>query len=317
MAGRIDVHHHFMSQAYIDAMGVERVASPGSAGHAEAFSAEQSLAFMEAAGIATAILSVSAPGIDLGVPQRTADLARQCNEAQARYVQDHPGRFGFLAILPLPNIDASLRELAYAFDTLGADGAVAMSNYGGAYIGSPDFWPVFEELDRRGSVLLVHPAQPLGYRGFPGVSLSTLEFPFDTARAITSVLYHGTSARYPRTRFIWPHGGGAMPHVAGRMAALSQRNPEFELRGPERMSAALRGFYYDTTQSLSRPTFAALSALAPFEHLLFGSDCPFASEGLMRQSLGELDALGLAAERRAKLERENALALFPRLARSR
>jgi len=314
MARRIDVHHHFMSQAYIDAMGVERVASPGSAGHAEAFSAEQSLAFMEVAGIGTAILSVSAPGVELATPQATATLARECNEAQARMAADHPGRFGMLAILPLPDIDASLAEIAYAFDTLGADGAVVMSNYGGEYIGSPEFSPVFDELNRRKAVLLVHPSAPLGYRGFPGVSLSTLEFPFDTARAMASVLYYGTPARFPHVKFIWPHAGGAMPTMAGRTAALSQRNAKFELRGPEKMTQALRGFYYDTTQSLSRPTFAALSALAPFEHLLFGSDCPFASEGLVRASLAELEELALTPDRQAQFERGNALALFPRFA---
>ena len=312
MARRIDVHHHFMSQAYIDAMGVERVASPGSAGKAEAFTAERSLAFMEVAGIETAILSVSAPGVELETAAKTAWLARDCNEAQARYVRDHPGRFGMLAILPLPDIDASLAEIAYAFDTLGADGAVAMSNYRGEYIGSPDFSLVFAELNRRKAVLLVHPAQPAGFRGFPGVSLSTLEFPFDTARAMASVLYYGTPTRYPDVKFIWPHGGGAMPAMAGRTAALSQRNARFELRGPEKMSQALHGFYYDTTQSLSRPTFAGLSALTPFEHLLFGSDCPFASEDLVRQSLGELERLALSPEQQARLDRGNALALFPR-----
>jgi len=314
LARRIDVHHHFMSQAYIDAMGVERVASPGSAGHAEAFSAEQSLTFMEIAGIETAILSVSAPGVEMGTPQRSARLARACNETQACYVHDHPGRFGMLAILPLPDIDASLAEIAYAFDTLGADGAVAMSNYGGEYIGSPDFAAVFDELNRRRAVLLVHPSAPLGYRGFPGVSLSTLEFPFDTARAIVSVLYYGIPERYPNVKFIWPHAGGAMPTMAGRTAALSQRNAKFALRGPEKMTEALRGFYYDTTQSLSRPTFAALSTLAPFDHLLFGSDCPFASEGLVRASLAEMDALHLAPQQQAQLDRGNALALFPRFA---
>jgi predicted TIM-barrel fold metal-dependent hydrolase len=314
MPRRIDVHHHFMSQAYIDAMGVERVASPGSAGKAEAFSAEQSLAFMDAAGIETAILSVSAPGIDLETPEKTARLARDCNEAQARYVRDHPGRFGMLAILPLPDIDASLAEIAYAFDTLHADGAVVMSNYRGGYIGDPGFAPVFAELNRRKAVLLVHPAQPEGFRGFAGVSLSTLEFPFDTARAIVSVLYHGTPVRFPDVKFIWSHAGGAMPYMAGRTAALSQRNARFELRGPERMTQALRGFYYDTTQSLSRPTFAALSTLAPFEHILFGSDCPFASVDLVRATLSEMERLALTSVQQAKLDRENAQALFPRFA---
>ena len=73
MPGLIDVHHHFMSQAYLDAVGVERAASPGSAGHVEPWSAEQSLEFMDLAGIEAAILSVSAPGIDMGGARPTAD----------------------------------------------------------------------------------------------------------------------------------------------------------------------------------------------------------------------------------------------------
>jgi predicted TIM-barrel fold metal-dependent hydrolase len=74
----------------------------------------------------------------------------------------------------------------------------------------------------------------------------------------------------------------------------------------------MRNFYYDVTQSLSRPTFAALCALAPFEHLLFGSDCPFARAPQVNASLGELDRLGLAPDEREQIERSNALALFPR-----
>ncbi len=76
MPGLIDVHHHFMSQAYLDAVGVERAASPGSAGHVEPWTAQQSLEFMDMAGIAAAIISVSAPGIDMGTPLATAELAR-------------------------------------------------------------------------------------------------------------------------------------------------------------------------------------------------------------------------------------------------
>jgi len=314
MPRRIDVHHHFMSQDYIDAVGVERVASPGSAGHAEAWSAQQSLAFMDAAGIETAVLSVSAPGVELETPDRTAWLARACNEAQARIVGDHRRRFGMLAILPLPDIDASLREIEHAGDTLAADGIVVMSNYAGDYIGSPRFWPVFEELNRRKAVLLVHPSAPQGYRGFPGVSLSTLEFPFDTARAIVSMLYYGTPERFPDVKLIWSHAGGAMPYMVGRTAVLSQRNRNFQQRGPDKMVAAMRGFYYDLTQSLNAPTFAALSTLVPFDHLLFGSDCPFASEPLIKASLEELERLALAPDQQQRLERGNALALFPRFA---
>jgi predicted TIM-barrel fold metal-dependent hydrolase len=312
MPGLIDVHHHFMSQAYLDAVGVERAASPGSAGHVEPWTAEQSLAFMDMAGIAASIISVSAPGIDMGGTSRTAELARQCNEEQAGMVREHPRRFGFLAILPLPDIDSSLREIEHAFGTLNADGVVMMSNYNGEYIGSPKFWPVFEELNRRKAVAFFHPVAPANYRGFSGISLSTMEFPFDTARAIMSMLYYGTPEKFPDMNMIFSHAGGAMPYLAGRTAVLSQRNKDFKLSG-DKLMPAMRNFFYDVTQSLSAPTFAALRALVPPDRLLFGSDCPFAKEPQVRAVLGELDRLELAPAERAKLERGNALALFPRL----
>lgn len=313
MAGLIDVHHHFMSQAYLDAVGVERAASPGSAGHVEPFTAAQSLEFMDMAGIAAAVISVSAPGIDMGSTAATATLARECNEAQARMVHDHPKRFGSLVILPLPDIEASLREIAHAYDALKADGVVMMSNYGGEYIGSEKFWPVFEELNRRKAIAFFHPVAPENFRGFPGVSLSTMEFPYDTGRAIMSMLYYGTPEKFSSVKMIFSHAGGVMPYLAGRTAVLSQRNKNFKLSG-DKLMPAMRSLYYDVTQSLSAPTFAALRALAPLEHLMFGSDCPFAKEPQVRAVLGELDRLGLSSTERDKLERGNALKLFPRFA---
>ena len=312
MSGLIDVHHHFMSQAYLDAVGVERAASPGSSGYVEPWSAQQSLEFMDMAGIAAAVISVSAPGIDMGPPHATAALARDCNEQQARMVADHPKRFGSLAIVPLPHIELTLGEIDHTLSTLKADGVVMMSNYGGEYIGSPKFWPVFEELNRRKAAVFFHPAAPENYRGFPGVSLSTMEFPFDTARAIMSMLYHGTPEKFPNVKMIFSHAGGVMPYLAGRTAVLSQRNKGFRLSG-ERLVPAMRNFYYDVTQSLSAPTFAALRTLVPMDHLLFGSDCPFAKELQVRAALTELDRLELPPAEREALESGNALRLFPHL----
>ena len=214
MPGLIDVHHHFMSQAYLDAIGVERAASPGSAGHVEPWTTQQSLEFMDKAGIEASIVSVSAPGIDMGTPLATSDLARACNEAQARMVHDHPKRFGSLAILPLPHIELSLGEIEYAFGTLKADGVVMMSNYGGEYIGSPKFWPVFEELNRRKAVAFFHPVAPEGYRGFPG----------------RLALHHGVSVR---------HGAGDHEHALLRHAGAVPRH-EHDLLARRRRHALSR-----------------------------------------------------------------------------
>lgn len=311
MAGRVDVHHHFLSQEYLDAVGIEQAAMPGSSGHVEPWTAQQSLELMDAFGIAGAVISVSAPGVGLENAQKTADLARACNEAQAKIVRDHPRRFGMFAILPLPYIDASLRELEYAYSALSADGVVVMSNYSGEYIGARKFWPLFAGLNRHKSVLLVHPTLPHEYRGFPGISLSTLEFPFDTARAIVSMLYDGTPENFPDVRIIWSHAGGAMPYLAGRTAVLSRRNKNFQLSG-DKLVPAMRNFYYDLTQSFNAPTFEALRELVTIDHLLFGSDCPFAREPQVQSSIDEFERLNLTPDERKRLNSANALALFPR-----
>ena len=188
-----------------------------------------------------------------------------------------------------------------------------MSNYAGEYIGSPKFLPIFDELNRRKAVAPIHPTLPHNYRGFPGVSLSTMEFLFDTARAIMSMLYYGMPEQCPDVRMIWTHSGGAMPMIAGRAAVLSQRNREFRLSW-DKLFPALRAFYYDVTQSLSAPTFAALRLVTTPDHILFGSDCPMAREPQVRAALDERERLQLPLVERAKIDRENALALFPRFA---
>jgi predicted TIM-barrel fold metal-dependent hydrolase len=310
---RIDVHQHYLAKHYLDAVGMDRITANSTVRSLPEWSVAGSLELMDKVGIDSAILSVSDPGIELETDERTARLARECNEGQARVVSDRPTRFGFFAALPLPNVADTLREIAYCLDDLHADGVGMLSNYRGAYVGDPAFWPVFEELDRRRAILFVHPTRPSGTSGIPGMAPAILEFPFDTTRAIVSLLYYGTAARFPNVRVIWTHGGGAMPYMAGRTAVVSARDPKFQQSGPGRLVPALQNFYYDLTQSASRPTFAALRSLVPYEKLLYGSDRPFAAENQVRLAMDDFAGLDLTDAERSAITRDNAVALFPRL----
>jgi predicted TIM-barrel fold metal-dependent hydrolase len=109
-------------------------------------------------------------------------MARAHNEYAADLVREHPGRFGFFAKLTLPDLDWALDELAYAYDDLGADGIVLHANCKGLYLGDPAFDALFDELDRRRSVIFVHPSTLPG-PGVPGIPAYAADFLLDTVRA--------------------------------------------------------------------------------------------------------------------------------------
>ena len=199
------------------------------------------------------------------------------------------------ASLPLPDVAASLAELAYALGELGADGVALLSNYDGRHLGDGLFAPLFEELDRRGAVVHVHPIAPPACRGLlPGYPDPFIEFPFDTTRAVTSMLYAGAFTQWRRISFIFSHGAGAVPMLAQRIVALAQMTQSV----PDPLGQLAR-IHADAVTTTSRPAFAAAMELLGPRRILFGSDYPYVpvaatAEGLRGLGLqtDTLDAIG-------------------------
>ena len=271
---------------------------------------------MDANGIATAFTSISSPGLALDDARARADLARRCNEYAAALAADHPGRFGVFATVPLPDVDAAIAEIDHAFDVLDVDGVCLLTNYQGGYLGDPEFRPVMAELDRRAALVFVHPMAPTACPVCAsGLSLSTLEFPFDTTRAIASLLLEGTLATYRRIRFIFSHGGGALPFLAGRLEALTRNRPNLAEVAPDGVIAELRRLSFDTALAANRLVFGSLLELVPVEQILFGTDFPFGSPDVVARTLAGLGTLGLSASALEQIESGNARRLFARCAR--
>ena len=111
---RIDIHHHLFPPEYSAA--IVSLGQPPS----PAWTPAKSLEEMDKSGIAPSVLSLSPPNVVFPDAALARRLAREVNEYGAEMVRDHPGRFGLFAMLPLPDIDASLREIEYALDTLKA-----------------------------------------------------------------------------------------------------------------------------------------------------------------------------------------------------
>lgn len=307
---RIDVHHHILPPGYVAAVGDDRIGPLILAGRTPEWTPAMSVEAMDRNGIATAVTSISAPGLWFGDDAESVRLARLCNEYAASIRRDHPGRFGVFASLPLPDVDASLAEIAHALDTLKADGIGLLTSYGDRYPGDAAFQPVFDELNRRGAVVYFHPTNAPCSQCLPEIPAATLDFPFDTTRAVVSLLYSGTFARCRDIRFIFSHAGGTVPFLAERIARLGAR-PGFKEAVPNGVLPELERLYYDTALSANWLAFRSLLELVSTDKILFGSDYPFAPEATMTATVRGLIELGLEPAALRGIERDNALALFP------
>ncbi len=304
----IDVHHHHTPPRYREEAGAFLGAGSGRFDWTPARSIEE----MDRNGIATAITSISSPGVwwggDLGAAARRA---RECNEYAARMAVDHPGRFGVFASLPLPDVDASLREIEYSLDTLRAEGIVLLTNLRGQWLGDKAFAPVFEELERRKAIVYTHPtAPPYCENLIPGVMDSVIEYATDTTRTIVSLLASGTAARCPSVRFIFSHAGGLVPFLLERFTRLFAM-PRMAPSVPNGVLHELRRFHYEVAQATHKGAMSALRELAPLSQVLFGTDYPYR---VSAEIVEGLERCGFTQEELKAIHRDNALALFPAFA---
>ncbi len=305
--GRIDTHHHIVPPSYERTLAKHRASTGGRA--LPHWSAEADLALMDSAGIGTAILSVSMPGVHFGDDREARYLARQFNEFTAEVVKSRPNRFGFFATLTLPDIDGALAEAAYALDVLGADGIILLANAGGTYLGDPAFDPLFDELNRRQAVIFVHPTTLPGLEPIEGIPTYAADFMLDTTRAAINLARTKTLQRCPGVKIILSHAGGFLPYVAYRVSASASPTGDVATG-----LAELQRFYFDTALSASPSALPGLLAFAHSGHVTYGSDWPYAPDFAVEVFNGLYEAYGLDIETRADIDRKTAEKLFPRLA---
>jgi predicted TIM-barrel fold metal-dependent hydrolase len=319
---RIDIHSHYAPPVWASVVGEKK--SKGLFGRANPigffkdWTPAKSIEQMDQAGVATSILSITTPGIWFGEKESQVDatrqLARECNDYGAKMVKDFPRRFGLFAVLPLPDVEGSLREIEYALDTLKADGFGLLSHYSEIYgeklLGDPTFAPVFAELNHRKAVVYVHrKISPEPYEIFG----------WDVHRTILSLLKSlgpgigdesGGDARYPDIRFIFSHAGGTMPFLVERSIAPANGSGAPTSDSDNSMLKQLRAFHYDTGHSNNARTLTALKQIIPVPQILFGTDYPYTR--VLDEVRGLQDSGVFTATELRLIYRENALTLLPK-----
>jgi 6-methylsalicylate decarboxylase len=270
-AQRVDVHYHIAPPAWADVLNARHIMQPQWSGWSVAKAVED----MDRDGIALSMVSITTPGVWFGDATEARKLARTCNEFAAKMRVDHPNRFGIFATLPMPDIDSTLAEIAYALDDLKADGIGLLTSYGDKWLGDPAFSPVMGELNRRKALVYTHPTAANCCRNLiASLPVPVIEYGTDTTRAIGQLVFGGEAQRHPDIRMIFSHAGGTMPFLYHRFVSQAQSPGA----APGAL-AELRRFYYDTAQASLAPPMAALRRIAPISHILFGTDYPYRSAG--------------------------------------
>ncbi|MFV8165640.1 amidohydrolase family protein [Mycobacterium sp. 134] len=307
---RIDTHHHMIPPVYRKALQKAGIDEAGGRAMPD-WSPEASLQTMAELDVATAVLSVSTPGTTFlpNASDATA-LAIDLNDFAAEVFASQSDRFGFFATLPMPHVEAATTEAIRALDTLGADGVVLLANNGGTYLGQGGQDELWAALDARSAVVFIHPAELPGPT-VPGVVPFAADFLLDTTRAAYLLVRNGIRRKYPNIKFILSHAGGFVPYASHRMAVAIMGDTG---RSPADTLDDFASFYFDTALSSSAAALPTLLAFAKPGHITFGSDWPFAPLPASRLFAAGLDTYdGLDTAGRQAINRDNALALFPRL----
>ncbi|RBR07521.1 uncharacterized protein FIESC28_10602 [Fusarium coffeatum] len=309
-SAKVDVHSHFVPDFYAEALKeAGHVPGPDGMPGTPSWDAESHLEFMKENNIERSILSISSPGVYLTVPSKDAtkkaiDLARKVNDYGSEVKAKYPKEFGFFASLPLPDIEASLKEIEHCFNELDPkpDGVVMMSNYYGLYLGDRDLEPIYEALNEYNVTIFEHPTTPCTqFNGLrfdidkdaPAISQQqwqalnrplavrqfaapTLDFPFETARAFADLFYTSMPTKFPNLKWIMSHAGGGLIPTLDRIITYSSLYPGLNLTEESLKETLSTNFFFD----LAGPwpvNFAIPSLLrwVDYTRIVWGSDYVF------------------------------------------
>jgi len=231
------------------------------------------LQHMDEAGVSMQVLSPAASPPYAEKEDDAVAAARLINDSYAELARRHPGRLAAVVSLPLPHIDASLREMERGLDQLGMLGVSMTCSCFDRSTAEAEFEPLYEEMNRRGAVLNYHPIQ----NGICSPMINDYKFTvsvgasLEDAAIVLHLIARRVPERYPSIKYVVPHLGGIIPMQLQR---LDNQVPSQYPDLPERPSVTARRFYYDTVGHGSPAALLCAWKAFGADHLVAGSDYP-------------------------------------------
>lgn len=276
------------------------------------------------------VVSLAAPPIEaLGSPSQSPELAQVANDGMAELVRKHPDRFpGFVAGLPMNNVEAAVEEIDRAYLKLGACGVQLYSNVNGRPLDDPEFLPIFQKLADRNLPIWLHPTRSAAFADYKTEQKSKYEiwwtfgWPYETSVAMARILFAGYFDKFPHIKIITHHLGAMIPYFSGRtgpgMDQLGARTEDEDLAAQgrllkKRVQDYFKMYYADTATFGSRAAMQCGLDFFGVDQVLFASDSPFDPEkgpGYIRETIKCIEELPLSAEDRVKIYEGNARKLL-------
>lgn len=245
-------------------------------------------------------------------PDKTPDLARVANEELALLTENNKEIFpGFVASLPMNNIDAALVEAERAVKTLGACGVQIFTNVNGRPIDEEEFFPLFELMSKMDRPIWIHPTRGMNIPDYQCEKASkyeiwwTLGWPYETSVAMYRLVLSGIFERWPDIRIITHHVGGMIPMMEGRlgpgMELYGTRTPEQQgefIKTPVKSKPldVFKRFFADTASFGSRSAIECGLKFFGKDKMVFGTDMPFDPEhgtGYIRETLKAINDMDI------------------------
>lgn len=310
---RIDVHGHYFPTPYLDLL--ESFGGPeGGTMSARVVPADGSdeelasrFAMMDRAGIDMQVLSAAPQMPYFRNLEHAVTAARFINDAYAEIVAKHPSRFAAYAATPLPHVDASLEEMTRALDTLGMVGVTMSTSILGQSIADPVFDPFWEELNRRGTVLFLHPSglgacSPL----IQGGLIWPIGAPIEDTIAVAHLIQQSIPIRFPRVRIIVPHLGGDTSMLIRR---LDNQKFIFLPKEAPKPSETARTLWYDTVCHGCKPALQMAVDAFGADRMVLGTDFPYLVGDIFQEAVDYI-AAALPPDQAEAIQDRNAQALF-------
>jgi 2,3-dihydroxybenzoate decarboxylase len=274
---------------------------------------------MEKNGIAFAILSLNAPGVQsMFDAKKAVDYAKRANDTLAAAVGRHPEKYAGFASVAMQDPDAACNELTRAINELKFKGVMlsGFSQIGDEktiiYYDDPRYRPFWATVAELGVPFYLHPRDPLPnrvtfYDGHPWLRGASWAFGVETATHALRLMASGIFDTHPNLTAILGHLGEMLPYCIWRLDHRVAKRPR-GIPARKTFTEYLRSNFYVTTSGNfhTNTLNAAIAELGP-DRVLFSVDYPFEE---CADAATWFDACEIPEADRLKIGRTNATQLF-------